>query len=692
MSHFNRLKWGEIPWLRSVEIERKIDKGQFEKIATVEPFPNEFEDGDVELGKAYTYKVKYVGENFFLYSNEVYKKLPDSLRVIKNKIKRFTPIYWTAIAGQHTSCAVTSNDENSMKLTMTSRTDRGMAQLNWDTLDTRDHSGFTYEESALYSDVTLKFRLSISGDIPDLTDEQRGIVMLVWHKNNNVPEIIFLRNYATAVSGVPKTYDVELDFNTIKTGFNGTESFNNNNIDSVLFSVVTNSFSGENDGEIGIGEFNALPVAEYGTVTFSNVAISGSNSNLEIGAVGVFGNSLGVTTEYEMIWDLNPKRVVANLKALNYTGQIYHDCGSYRYVELSFNGSDFVNTDPLIDATPALNQPARDWHDAFARDLKSNNFNPIFAIPMEIDGRIARQDWAQKSFDGTLARTNELDPKIVLSPTNENVRQFLRKAFENFADFLYNNGLPIKLSIVNPRWLKLEQSNDPCVYDESTLSKFTLETDRVAIDLGDIYQALDKNDDDSKVFKPWLATTLGRFCQEIKQHVNSKYLTSQVSPSLYIADIFTDNASILSQINYPTTELASPNFDFVVLNSFGWIKGVNTQLTKSKDQVPVVISKLLYNRSKTVYLGGYVPDKTVADFEGFKPETPYASEIWKRIFGDIKNQHENAIDRFMISSYTQIMASSLTFTDNLSFGYYLSGEYFEPYTDDVRPYPDYILR
>lgn len=692
MSHFNRLKWGEIPWLRSVEIERKVDKGDFAKIATVDPLPNEYEDSDVELGKSYTYRVKYVAENFSLYSNEVSKKLPDSLRRIKNKIKKFKPIYWSILSSQYTSSAVTSSDDSSMKLSFTSRTDRGMAQLVWDSKDIRDHYGFAYTESTLYADVKLNFRLTITGDIPDINDEQRGLVMVVRYRNSTTPKVVYIKNYATPVAGTTKTYDVELDFNTLKSEWNASTNVPNENIDHILFSVVSNSYTGTNLGEIEDGEYNALDFSSYssGTVTFSSMAISGSNSDIEIGAIGVFGNSLGASTQYDMVWDLNPKRIIENLKALNYTGLMYHDCGSKMYPELVFNGSDFVTTDPMMTASGALNQPARDWHDAFARDLRNNNFSPIFAIPMEL--YYGRTEWAQKLFNGNSGYTIGFNPSIVISPTNDNAKYFLRKAFENFSDFLYNNGLPIKMAIRNPRWLIQNGTNKPCVYDESTVEKFVSQTGFTPIDLGDVYQALNKNDTASAAFKPWLQNTLGVFCQEIKTAVNQKYLTAQVSLSLYLADIFTDDPSIVDQINYPVNLWKSPNFDFVTLNSFGWINTRNPQLIIAKERSGIAINKLGYARTKVNYLAGEVPDALMAYDEGFLPDTPYASEIWKRVFGDIKNQHENAIDKFIVWSYSQVMENGLTFTDNLSFGYYLSDEYYEPYTDDERPYPDYILR
>lgn len=692
MSQFNKIIWNDIPWVDYSVIERKVGSGEFQIIGqTNEP---EFTDDDIELGKKYTYRVKYVNPNFYRYSNEVVKSLPDSLNIQQLKMKRFNPIYWRIDGNPESSFCVTSINDTSMKVSFTARTNKCLTGLIWDSFDSKDHFAISYSESRDYRNTVLKFRLTISGDIPDIFDEQLGLTMTVRHFGVDDVHYVAIKNYATPVTGSPKTYDVELDFDTIKAGFYADIDFNKSDITQVFFSIVTDSYSGVNNSEETgeISDWSALSSNETGSVMFSGMMITGSNSDLNIGSISINRNSLGMCTSYDDHYDLNPRRLVKNLVALGYTGFMNHYCGMSHYPEFSWDNDAgrFQIVDTLETNGNVVNQPTIDWHDAFARELRVNGLTPIFSVSFEMYSAAGKEFWAQRDYNDNLGQTGYTPPSYFFSICHPNAKAYLHKAFEEFADVLYRNGHPVKMQIGESWWWINPSTNMPCVYDYQTRLAFNSDTGLYAPDLGDIYEAMDHTDSTSEAFKDWLQDTLGNFCIEIKSVLNSKYPSAQVAPLIFLPSIFTDNPSLATKINFPSDQYKYPNFDFFMLEAYDWLIQRNPVLSETAIKVKEVAQTLGYGNSRTYYLVGFVPDKTLASVYGFDNETNYAEELWKRIFGDIKNQQENPIEKILIWAYPQVMNQGLTFTDNESFGYFLGEEYYEPYTDD-RSYPDHIF-
>lgn len=697
MSQFNRLLWNNVPWAESVEIERKVDSAtEFTKIGEVtDKTIFEFKDENIELGKKYTYRLKFVNTNFHMYSNEVVKEFPDSLAIQHNAIKRFNPIHWRIDGNPESSFCVTSENDTSMRVTFTARTNKCLAGLIWDTIDGKDHAFLAYQPNQDYTNTTLKFRLSITGDIPDIFDEQLGLTMTIRHVNSTEVHYVAIRNYATRVGDTGKVYDVELDFNTIKAGFYADIEFNKTDISQVFFSVVSNSYNGTNnsEGTGGSSEWMPLAVNETGTVLFTNVSVTGSNSTLVQYGLPTSINSLGMCTSYDDHYDLNPRRLVQNLVALGYSGFMNHYCGMSHYPECVWDADagKFQIIDSLVHPDKnVVNLPTRMWHDAFARELKNNGFTPIFSVSFEMYSVAGREYWAQRDYNDNLGKTGYTPPSYFFSITHPNAKAYLFKAFEEMADILWNNDLPIKIQIGESWWWVNPTDNMPCVYDFATRTKFNQDTGLYAPNLGDIYEAMTHTDPTSVAFKNWLQDELGNFCIEIKHNLNVKYPTAQVAPLIFLPSIFTTDPSLATQINFPVDQYKSPNFDFFMLEAYDWLIQRNPTLGRTVTSVAEVALQLGYGRSKTYYLVGFVPDPSLAPVYHFKPDSNYAEELWKRIFGDFKNQQVNQIEKILVWAYPQVMAHALTFFDNPNFGYYLGEKYYEPVTDD-RPYPDHIF-
>lgn len=689
-TQFNKIIWNsKIPWLLGVEIQRQVDGGAFEVISIADPRPSEYLDYGVELGKTYTYRVKYNAKNFSLMSNEVTKALPDSLKIVKGKIKRFTPIYWLARASTGTFVAVTSPTDTSIKISASAYSAGSKAQIVWETTDTRDHASLAYDSVTSYSNTTLKFKLALPKTLPDLNNETGGAVIGIRYQNGSPTSIVHLKNYARLESSNDDVsiYNVELDFGNLKAGYNSDQTVSPTGISEVVLSFSLDG--SDNDPENLDGSKNFFEVSQFFEVQLDSISITGSNSDLGVNLPVVLKNSFSIATDYDSDWDLNPKRIAKNIASLGYVSGIYHTVGVQRYPEL-------VPVDGVLKVSPivilgqrVLNLPCKVWHDGFCKAMKDSNQLPTFMVPIEVSQDIGIDGWLQRDANGLAGQGFNRAPTYLNSLTNGDFLKFMKNAFSELSEFLYNSGLPIRLAVDNPRWA-ISLKKNLSGFDDSTREEFSTSTGMNPPIILNVFDSAKTTDPTELRYISFLAESIVKFLSSIKSTLLQKYITSQLGTVLSVSDIYTARPSIMEKVNL-TDSLKSPTLDFLGVKCDQEMWDHTPSLANILTDTDKLFKRLAYMKSKTFYMSSFVPDANTASNFNFIPDSPYPTEVWKRIMGDFKLHFGGVTDRFVLRNYEQIMKTSLTYTTNDSFGYFLQGKYYEPYTDD-RSYPDTVMR
>lgn len=690
MSHYNKVFWNrEIPWLIDVEVQRKVDGGAFEVVQTLDGKEYFYQDNGIELGKTYTYRVRYIAKNFSLLSNEVTKAFPDSLKIVKGKMKKFSPIYWIARVSEESNACVTSPTDTSILLTCTAKSDLSKVQLVWETTDSRDHASLAYDKDPSYANTTLKFRLSLPTNMPNLADPTSGGVLAIQYSGVESTVLVYLSHYATLVSSTEfeDVYNIELDFGNLKAGVDATENVSPTGILEVILSFPTGSAG--NDPYDLTYQSNFLEVSKELSILIDNISITGSNSDVGVNLPVVLKNNLSIGTDYDSDWDLNPKRISKNITSLGYVSGVYHTVGASRCFETTVKDGSLKIIEDLSDTTRVLNITCKVWHDSFCKAMKDANQLPNFRVPIECVQDIANTDWIQVDNSGTFAQDVKIFPVYIFSLANKSVQILITNAVKEFSDLMYNSGLPIRLAIDNPRW-SISPNNNLSGYDRAIQDLYINRFDRNPPTINSVFDTAGTTDPNQLAYISFLASALENFATHVKSELLKRYITSQFGVVLSLTDIYTSRPSIMKDVNL-TGIFKSPVMDFIGVkcDQAMWdnTPSLANILTDSED----LFSKLSYLKSKTFYMSSYIPDTNTGANYGFIPDSPYPVEVWKRIVGDLKLHADGVTDRFVLRDYSQIMKTSLTYTTNDSFGYFLGGEYYEPYIDD-RTYPDSVKR
>ena len=608
---------------------------------------------------------------------------PLQLQTYQTEIDRFDPTYWRVDGPQTASFAITDYN-NGFEVSFQCRQTDDLVGIIWNSQDTKDHQYLSYETDNNYSGLTWSFDLELSPSMPVLNDPQYAPTLTVNYKDNsgrNGIVYIALWNYALNPTG--RSSKIIIDWDTVKGGYAANTSFNVTNIQSIFFSGYVTGYDKTN-----VAKFDTT---KEGYLRLTNSSVSGRKAKIKLTRVVAIPHNIGMCTSYDDHYDLNPKRIVNNLKALGYSGFLNHYCGMSHYPVIDWNESlaRFQIPDTLVDGRDVVNTACKKWHQAYANALKQNGFEPVFSVSWELYSLAAREEWCQREWNDSIARTGYTPPSYFASLCHANAIAYLHKAYREFADILVAANLQVNMQIGEPWWWFNVASLNPCVYDYQTRLAFNADTGLYAPDLGNIYEAVNKTDPTSMAFKTWLRNKLGQTCQDIRTMLKTAYGSSaQVCPLIFFPSIRTHQESLATYINYPQEHYAYPNFDYVMTEAYDWVIEQPPRLDLSHQAVnEIPIGELGYPPEKVAYLSGFVPDRQIAYIYKFDWETNYRSPIWQRIFGDIKNNEPVGIMSQLAWAYPQVMFDSITISDN---GFFVGKNYTLPIQDNT-PYPENII-
>lgn len=602
-------------------------------------------------------------------------------------INLFEPMYWR-VDGPITASFSIVPFENGWEVAFQCRASNDLVGIVWDTVDSKDHKHLAYETFQNFSDIVWSFDLEFSESIPKITSEVLSPTLTVEYLDQQGLKnfaYVALRNYATQIED--NKYNIVLDWNNVKGGFDASLDFSKTQIQKIFFAAYTDQYQKATG--------NPLSETSSGFIRFTNSFVEGPSTQLLIKEVVLENHNVGMCTSYDDHYDLNPARIVHNLKVLGYNGFINHYCGMSHYPEMNWNPElqRFEIPDTLVTGENVVNPPTIAWHNAYARELKAANMIPVFSVSWELYSQAARQDWCQKEWDGTIGRTGYEPPSFFASLCNENALAYLDKAYIEFANTLYNNDCQVIMQIGEPwHWFNVATLN-PCVYDYATRLAFHNDTGLYAPNFGTIIEAVSKTGTPYDEFKSWLRDKLGNTCKNIRTLLKNEFgEEALVCPLLFFPSIKTHTVSLATYINYPVEHYKFPNFDFLMTEAYDWVIEQPPRLDLSKtavNQIPLL--ELGYPKEQVYYLSGFVPDKMIAHIYNFDYKTDYRVPVWQRIFGDVKNNKEVGINKQLLWAYPQVMFDSISIIGEDPFqGFFSDMTYHLPISDNL-PYEDSII-
>ncbi len=536
-------------------------------------------------------------------------------------IQRFDPRFWTVNFPRPMMAAVTTSASDALRADCVFYQKNNLAGLIWDSEDTLDHPLTAYETSRDYRGLTLDFNWRSDGLValdalngPTLTIEGRDEAgtARTWY--------VRLWNYA---SGSPTDAVVSLPFDSLDGGFllpTEADPVFAGDIDRMFISLAPVGY------DIAGGDF-AEPVEA--SVELSGIRADGSGATLEIGDVMVPPHGIGMCTAFDDSGTQTPARLLRNIRALGYRGEIVHYLGMSHYFRLAANGAGGFEIAP---DESAFNVAAAAWHENYFAHSKALGFEPIASLSYELLAMHCPQNWAQRDANGNAGLTGWDPPSNLISPANEGAVAYLQKVALAAVQWLEDAGLPVRFQIGEPWWW-VNGDGQPCIYDDAARS--ALGGDPVIID--DLSAVLGTEEkqllDDAGAL---LAQSTSDICAAIRAAADGD---ADIRLLAFAPTVLDPRHPDLHRANLPTG-WAHPAFDRLQVEDYDWLTANRTNLRRAA--YAAIDEKLGYPPEAQDYLAGFVLDS--AD----------SSDMWPLIDGGLDEAQERGIQRRFVWASPQV--------------------------------------
>ncbi|QQN74998.1 DUF2460 domain-containing protein [Croceicoccus sp. YJ47] len=375
-------------------------------------------------------------------------------------IQRFDPRFWTVNFPRPMMAAVTTTAVDALRVDCTFYRADDLAGLIWDSVDTIDHPLTAYITNRDYRRLKLSFRWRSAGIMP--LDAINGPTLTIEGRDaGGQPRAWYVRlwNYA---QGTPQDARITLDFSDLDGGFllpAEADPVHCADIDRLFFSLVPPGYD-----PVG----GDLPGAVESFVEISDITVDGANAVLEIGDVMVPPHGIGMCTAFDDSGTQTPARLIRNIRALGYRGEIVHYMGMSHYFRLVAAGDAQYRVD---DQAAAFNNAAAAWHLAFFAECRRTGFEPIASLSYELLAMHCPPEWQQRDADGNPAQTGWEPPSSLLSPANDEAMNYLQRVGSAAADLMKRARVPVRFQIGEPWWWMFSDGRI-CLYDDAAVARF----------------------------------------------------------------------------------------------------------------------------------------------------------------------------------------------------------------------------
>lgn len=510
-------------------------------------------------------------------------------------IKRFSPVYWTVNFPRPMMASVITTAPDALRVDAVFYGSGDLAGLIWDAEDGWTHPLLAYETSRDFRRSVLHFRWRSEGirrldavNGPTLTIEGRD------EAGNPRNWYVRLWNYAI---GTPDDAVIMLDFAALAGGFEWPDEADPvwaGDIDRMFISIIPTDYDRGDTPFAG---------ARTGWVELTDIRCEGSGSVLALGDAMLPEHGLSIATGYDDGYNQTPERLIRQIHALGYRGDILHYVGMSHYFSLTREGEAMPVTDggEGEGGGGALNAPCICWHNDFARRAREMGFGVIWSLSYELFNAHCPEGWKQRAFDGAPALTGWEPPSTLLSPANEEAMAYLRTVGRAFIAIGREAGLVPKFQVGEPWWWVIPQDGRICLYDDAARAALGAVSGGAEIPvITDVRGAMN---DAQKVLLDaagaMLAASTAALCAAVKEEAPGT-ITHLLS---YLPTVLDPKAPEANRANLPVG-WAKPAFDVLQLEDYDWVTEGRSVLTAKGIAAATV--RLGYLPEEQHYLSGFV--------------------------------------------------------------------------------------
>lgn len=503
----------------------------------------------------------------------------------KAHIHRFDPRYWTINYPRPVSASVITTSADALRVDAVIYDRSNLIGLIWESADQLDHPLLAYEHKTDYRNVRLRFRWKSGGFAP--LDAVYGPTLTIQGRDQAGQArnwYIRLWNYA---AGSGDDAVVTLDFNNLAGGFmlpSEADPVWAGDIDRLFISLVAPSY----DGSVGL-----LAAGLEGWAEMSAISVTGSGAVLEVGDVMLPEHKAGMSNGYDDVYHLTPERVLRQMWALGYRGDVIHYVGMSHYMRLAPVGGVLL----AGGSGAVVTVPCAAWHRDMAARFQAMGLGVIWSISYELLNAYCPEAWKQRDSDGGAALTGWDPPSTLLSPAHEGAMDWLQRAAREFVAIGVDAGMPLKFQVGEPWWW-IAAGGRICGYDDAASEALGA----LSVPIADVRQPLDAAQKAMlDGLGALLAASTAALVDAARDEAGDEALTSLLL--VFLPTVLDPKMPEVRRANVPVG-WASPAFDILQLEDYDWVtagRGAETAGARA-----AVVDRLGYPVAAQDYLSGFV--------------------------------------------------------------------------------------
>ena len=560
---------------------------------------------------------------------EILEAIEQYKQTTETRYTLFRNDLWTVNFNYEAIASITSDGDDDLTINGVFRTTHDMVGLYWNSKDLITHPYISYGERSDYRDVVLEFDYEMDGCI-DFSD---WIISITVAGNNG--EIYYVP--------MPQFIDeghFRLDFNELKQEIGQSWRDVNGDIHQreeefklpvhdlkyLLFVLIPEEYSEEHP------DYVIMENVEF-ECRITNIQVTNDTISYEHKILEPHGYRL--CEGYDDFYNLNPLRVVKEMRKLGYTEWVDLYIGASHFYEKSGTigdvvdisvGFDHVRTEKMtVDTSKPLNIAFSTWLDHYARALKEHDC-PNLIISVSMENLQAPKSWRQKHSQPiidehasdphpiTYAETGWKPSTFFYAPTNDEVIEYIKDVSRECLDILVDNDMQPILQLGEAWWWWQEgypeavtddvinwekfPGQPPTFYDDVTLAKFEAEFGRPLT----VYTNSWVNDYDKREMD-WINQQIVKYSDELrkvaKSYENGLYMALFFPP--FVTDV--DRVPpMMQQVNYLKDAFHPSKLDVLQLEDYDWV----TTNDPHHKEVYDIGEDLGFPVNRVDYFGGYV--------------------------------------------------------------------------------------
>lgn len=558
------------------------------------------EDVDARLIENYEELLETV-ENYYSYSEDKYTL--------------FRGDCWTVNNNFESSASIVSDSDSDFSVVGTFRTESDLVGIYWNSQDLISHDYISYGSKYDYTGVVLDFDYEMNG----CTDFATGDVVITIRTNSNQTFYLEMDRFVTS-------NHVCIAFNnlTLLPGYTYIDSDGSEvivteetpldvtDISSIMLMLIPYNYTG-----------NAPYVIMQNEGFYCNVSnISVTNGVICKEHIPLPPHQYRLCEGYDDFYDLNPRRVVKEMRKLGYVEWVDLYIGASHFYEKSgtvgdtidVSGFNHTRTEKMVlDNRFGLNGAFETWLDCYSKTLKEYGTDKLI-ISVSMENLQCPTSWRQKTSNNKYAETEWVPSTFFYSPCNEDAIVYMQVVSQACLDIVTDNGLQAILQMGEAWWwwnewyhptdsggnpIDVEHWQPPCFYDDATKAKYLQEFGTAL----PVYDSTADTFDEGVV--TWLNQQLVAYSDALMEIVKSDRYDDGIYMALFFPPSVTDTDRVpemMRKVNYITGAYNPSKLDIIQLEDYDWV----TRESPHHNEIYQMGLDLGFRKEQIHYYGGFV--------------------------------------------------------------------------------------